>query len=263
MWWDTKFTPEEDGNEYERLWWHFVEADFPAWGTFWSHHIVPLTNRIVDDFKGTPQERLFIRSDPRIHASVEALLMSNYSVFYYLARSCAIVNTEPHLFLEDAFIFLRAAAENAAKFVGRFKSEIAVPFGMDKDEIKKLKDVNTSKNHVEIVDYRDAFVHWARLGRNPNLPWEFIPVHAHVARKPIIETKAKISWRFIQDLAEDQFIDGRKHLKTLQRGLMEELNPVWKSITRLMDQQRTNKKYLKYYRLEPSASGKLQPIKLP
>jgi len=178
MWWDAKFNPEEHGDAYERLWWHFIEDDFYEWGTFWSHHIVPLTNRIVDDFQGDAQAKLHIRSDPGIHKAVEELVMSNYSVFYYLARSCAIVTSEPHLFLEDAFIFLRAAAENAGIFLGVFKSQVAPAFGIDGNQVPEWDNIRAGKLHEEIVDYRDALVHRGRLGRNPKLPWEFIPKHA-------------------------------------------------------------------------------------
>jgi hypothetical protein len=256
MWWDAKFNPEEHGDAYERLWWHFIEDDFPEWGTFWSHHIVPLTNRIVDGFPGDAQARLHIRFDPHIHSAVETLVMSNYSVFYYLARSCAIVTSEPHLFLEDAFIFLRAAAENAGQFLGCFKSQVAPPFGIDKSKVPEWESIKAGQTYKEIVDYRDAFVHKARLGRNPKLPSEFIPKHSHI-------TKAKYSWRYIQELPKAQFVDGRKHLRTLQCNLMKELNPVWKEITHLMDQRRTSGKYLKFYRLEKDNSGKLHPIKWP
>jgi hypothetical protein len=257
MWWDAKFNPEQHGDVYERLWWHFIESDFPEWGTFWSHHIVPVTNRIVDDFRGNAQAKLHIRSDPDIHIAVEGLVMSNYSVFYYLARSCAIVASEPYLFLEDAFIFLRAAAENAGTFLGFFKSQIAPPFGIEKNQVPEWKGLKeASQVYQEIVDYRDANVHQGRLGRNPNLPWEFIPRYSHIE-------KARESWRYIQGLPEDQFVDGRKHLRTLQRNLMKELNPVWKNVTHLMDQRRTSNKYLKFYRLERDASGELRPIKWP
>jgi hypothetical protein len=256
MWWDTQFTPEEHGDAYERLWWHFIKSDFSQWGAFWSHHIVPATNRIVDDFQGSPQAKLHIRSDPRIHSTVETLVMFNYSVFYYLARSCAIVTAEPHLFLEDGFIFLRAAAENAGKFIGCFKSQVAPPFGIDSSQIPHWNAVKVDARVKELADYRDAYVHMARLGRNPKLPWEFIPKHSHIM-------EAKKSWRYIQELPEDQFVDGRKHLKSLQYDLMTSLDPIWKKITQLMDQQRTSGKYLTYYRLEEDDSGKLQPIKIP
>lgn len=206
MWWD-KFSPEEHGDAYERVWWHFIEDDFPEWGTFWSHHIVPLTNRIVDGFQGNAQAKLHIRFDPNINSALEALVMNNYSVFYYLARSSAIVTAEPHLFLEDAFIFLRAAVENAGQFLPCFKDQVAPAFGIDASKVPDWKSLKAGPLFKEIIDYRDAFAHRARLGRNPNVSWEFIPKHSHLG-------KAKFSWRYIQDLPEDQFVDGRKHVRT-------------------------------------------------
>jgi hypothetical protein len=136
MWWD-KLTPEQHGDSYERLWWHFLEDDFPEWGRFWTHHIVPLTNRIDDNFKNNDIAKMYIRDDPRIHRGLESLLMANYSVFYYLARSCAIVASEPHLFPEDVFIFLRAATENISKLLVNFTGQLAIPLGIKNDEVPR------------------------------------------------------------------------------------------------------------------------------
>jgi hypothetical protein len=261
MWWDDEFNPEEHGDPYERLWGHFIEKDFSEWKRFWSHHVVPATNRIVDHFHGDAQEKLYIRFDPQTHPAVEELVMSNYSVFYYLARSCAVVTYEPHLFIEDAFIFLRAAAENAGVFLACFKSQIAPAFGIGNDQVpdwKKIK-LKAETTYNEIVDYRDALVHRARLGRNPKVPWEFIPRHSHISHIK----KARVSWRYIQGLPEDQFVDGRKHLRTFQRDFMEELNPAWGKITQLMDERRNSGKYQEFYRLERDASGELRSIKWP
>ena len=194
MWWDTQFNPGEHGDSYECLWWHLIEDDFAEWGTFWSHHVVPLTNRIVGDFQGDAQTKLYVCFDPRIHKAVEELVMHNYSVFYYLARSCALVTSEPHLFLEDAFIFLRAAAENAGMFLGCFKSQLAPAFGIDHNQVPEWASIKSGDIHKEIVDYRDALIHKARLGRNPKLSWEFIPKPSHLG-------KAKWSWRYIQNPA--------------------------------------------------------------
>jgi len=261
MWWDAKFNPEEHGDAYERLWWHFIEKDFSGWRTFWSHHVVPATNRIVGDFPGDAQTKLYIRVDPHIHPSVEELVMSNYSVFYYLARSCALVTYEPHLFIEDAFIFLRAAAENAGIFLACFKSQIAPAFGIASNQVPdwKAMKAKADKTYNEIVDYRDALVHRARLGRNPKVPSEFIPKHSHISHIK----KARVSWRYIQGLPEDQFVDGRKCLQTLQHDFMKELDPAWKKITRLMDERRTSGRYREFYRLEKDAAGDLQAIKWP
>jgi hypothetical protein len=42
---------------------------------------------------------------------------------------------------------------------------------------------------------------------------------------------------------------------------MKVINPVWKQITLLLDEQRTSEAYLKFYRLDKDASGEFRPIK--
>jgi len=256
MWWDKKFTLEHHGDLYERLWGHFLRRHFPEWERFWTHHIVPLTNRIDDQFAGTDRAKLFKRDDQKINPSVEHLMMRNYSVFYFLARSCAIVATEPHLFPEDAFIFLRAATENVSQFLNVFAGQLADRLGIDRDKVPKWENIKNTETAKTILAYRDAFVHSARLGRNPNLSSEFIPKTEHVA-------KAKNSWSYVQGLDEDQFIDSRRFLVELQRNLMKAINPVWQQITDLMDDCRTRETYLKLYRLEKDPSGKYRPMPLP
>src|ERR1700730_12252157 len=143
MWLDQQFTPEQHGDRYERLWWHFFKDDFPEWGTFWAHHVVPLTNRIDDDSKNT-HGKLFFRNDPGIDKGVEALMMANYSVFYCLARSCAIVASEPHLFPEDVFIFLRSTTENIAKFLDTFTNRLAKRLNINK-KVREWTDIKNSE----------------------------------------------------------------------------------------------------------------------
>jgi hypothetical protein len=165
MRWD-QFTLEQHGDSYERLWGHFLKDHFPEWERFWAHHVVPLTNRIDPEFKGSGQAKLFIRDDPGIDAGVEALMMANYSVFYFLARSCAIVASEPHLFAEDVFIFLRATTENVAKFLDVFTNRLVRQLKIDKDKVPGWVDIKNTGVANEILEYRDAFVHSGRLGRN-------------------------------------------------------------------------------------------------
>lgn len=253
MRWD-QFTMEQHGDSYERLWGHFFRDHFPEWERFWAHHIVPLTNRIDPTFEGNRHARLFIRDDPKINPGIEALMMANYSVFYYLARSCAIVASEPHLFPEDVFIFLRATTENISKFLDVFTNRLVLPLHIDKDKVPVWADIKNTEVAKTILEYRDAFVHSARLGRNPNLAFEFIPNHSNIA-------KAKHSWRYVQNLPEDQFVDSRLYLKELQINLMKVINPVWKQVTLLLDEQRTSEAYLKFYRLDKDASGEFRPIK--
>jgi hypothetical protein len=212
-----------------------------------------LTNRIDNNLKNR-HGKLFFRNDQSIDKGVEALIMANYSVFYYLARSCTIVASEPHLFPEDVFIFLRATTENIAKFLDTFTNRLAERLNINKGEVPKWTDIKKSGPAENILKYRDAFVHSARLGRHPSLSREFIPNSSHIS-------KARHYWRDVQNLPEDQFVDSRKYLKELQKDLMKEINPVWKVITQLLDDRRTSKVYLKFYRLEQDASGNFRPIK--
>jgi len=251
MRWDQS-TLEQHGDSYERLWGHFLKDDFPEWERFWAHHVVPLTNRI-DDGKTSGQTKLFLRDDPQIHGGAEALMMANYSVFYFLARSCVIVASEPHLFPEDAFIFLQTATENVDGFLHAFRTRIVNRLNIDRNRVPalKIKEAEVAKT---IDKYRNAFVHHSRLGRNPNLAWEFIPTISHLHN-------SKFSWRYVQNLPQDQLIDSRKYLRSLQREFMKVINPVWKQITDLLDGQRTTKAYLEIYRLEKVA-GDFRPIKV-
>jgi hypothetical protein len=257
MRWD-KFTPAQDGDHYERVWWHFVEKDFPEWGKFWAHHCVPLTNRIDESIAKNDQAKMFVRADPKISRGVEALLIRNYSVFYFLARSCAIVACEPHLFPEDGFIFLRATTENVSKFLDTFRDRVANRLGINEGEVPQWKDIKNTETAKCILEYRDALVHGVRLGRHPSLTSEFIPRPSHMVRHAT--SQAKHYWRVLQNLPEEEFVDSRNFLRKLQTDLMKEINPVWKKITHLLDEHRTGEKYLKLYRLEIDAEGDYRPI---
>lgn len=63
-------------------------------------------------------------------------------------------------------------------------------------------------------------------------------------------------------LPEDEFVDSRLYLKELQKGLMKIINPVWETVRLLFDERRTSDTYLKLYRLQNDATGKLQPVPL-
>jgi hypothetical protein len=258
MRWD-KFTPAQDGDHYERVWWHFLKRHFPEWGKFWAHHCVPLTNRIDENIPKNDQAKMFLRVDPKLNKGVEALVMHNYSVFYFLARSCAIVACEPHLFPEDGFIFLSATTENVAKFLVTFRDRVANRLGINQDEVPQWVDIQNTYTAKCILDYRDALVHCPRLGRHPSLTSEFLPGPSHILLpKPVSE--AKHYWRAVQSLPEEEFEDSRKFLRKLQIDLMKEINPVWKQITHLLDERRTSEEYLKLYRLEIDAEGDCRPI---
>jgi hypothetical protein len=93
MWWDTEFNLVEHGDRYERLWWPLLRNDFPEWEIFWIHHVVPLTCRIDDKIANSDPRKLFLRDDAKNDENVESMIMSNYSVFYYMARGdCNIIS---------------------------------------------------------------------------------------------------------------------------------------------------------------------------
>jgi hypothetical protein len=242
---------EEDGDPYERLWWRFLEEEFPEWERFWAHHAVPLTKRI--EAKVKRKNRMYFRDDPDIHKGVEELLMANYSVFYYLARSCVIVAAEPHLFPEDGFFFLQAALENTKRFLDAFATRLAPTLGISEDDVPQYARIEQTELAQQIEMYRNTFAHYPRLGRSPHLGWEFIPKPSHVG-------KAKLSWHHAQNLPVGEFVDSRKHLKKYQTDLMKMLNPAWMKITSLLDERRTSPEYLAMYRLREESPGVYQPI---
>lgn len=154
MYWDD-FKLAQSGDSYERLWGHFLEDHFPEWERFWAHHVVPLTNRIDPDAENN-LAKLFVRDDPLINNGLASLTRANYSVFYYLARSCAIVAAEPHLFVEDAFIFLRATTENVALFLEWFRDRVAKKLMIDAGKVPNWSSIKDTAVAQEILDYRDA-----------------------------------------------------------------------------------------------------------
>jgi hypothetical protein len=119
MWWDGRFSLMQNGDRYERLWWPLISNDFQEWEKFWIHHVVPLTNRIDDKVPDNDPQKLFLREDDNIDRRVEAMVMANYSVFYFLGRVSAILLAEPHLFPEDAFMLLQAVTENVKYFINK------------------------------------------------------------------------------------------------------------------------------------------------
>jgi hypothetical protein len=175
------------------------------------------------------------------------MVMANYSVFYYLARASVVILTEPHLFPEDAFIFLRVTTENAAQFLNSVRT-LADELPMDPSG---LPDWNESDETISAIRrYRNAFSHAPRLGRNSHLDWEFIPVLSQLNR-------AEESWGYVQRLPSHCFEDGRIYLQKLRVDLMRVLDPIWKQTRDVLDAQRSSEAYLRLYRLD--SSGKPLP----
>jgi hypothetical protein len=244
MWWDGKFSLIRDGDRYERLWWPLLEGHFPQWERFWLHHVVPLTNRIDRSIGAKDRRKQYLRDDPEIDSDAEAMVMANYSVFYYLGRASVIILTEPHLFAEDAFMLLRAATENVANFlttVGRLAPKLDIA----PDALPSWPALQADETVSAIKAYREAFVHWPRLGRNPHMDWESVPRRRYLNR-------ARSSWAYVQKLGPECFEDSREYLQKVRIELMQVLDPEWGRITAALDACRSGEAYLRCYRLRPS-----------
>jgi len=253
MWWDDQFNLTQHGDAYERLWWPLLENHFPEWQQFWIHHIVPLTNRIDKSLKGKPEE-LFLRRDELIDKDVERMVMAHYSVFYFLGRASVVILTEPHLFPEDAFIFLQTACENALTLLTNFTIQLGPKLGVEDKYLSPMSDrylsLASGKTVLEnqypfkqIKAYRNAFIHHPRMGRNPHLPWEFIPKYKELGR-------STSSWGYVQNLPEDGFENARDYLQKIRIDLLVKLNGVWKQVRVALDSVRKSDRYLRCYGLD-------------
>jgi hypothetical protein len=249
--WDNRFNLTRDGDPYERLWWPLLERYFSEWERFWIHHIVPLTNRVDKKHEHTP-ERLFLRGGGQIDERIEFMLMAHYSVFYFLGRASVAILTEPHLFPEDAFMYLQAACENVARFLTTFTADIAPLLRIEREYLSNIprraphaKKFAFAKDYpfAQINDYRNAFVHWPRLGRNPRLPWEVIPRYEELSL-------AALSWSHVQGLSEKNFINGREYLQKVRIDLLVFLNGIWKQVRSALDSVRESQVYLACYGLD-------------
>ncbi|MGH6857147.1 MAG: hypothetical protein ACRECP_05755 [Methylocella sp.] len=243
MWWDKKFNLIEHGDRYESRWWPCLEHDFSEWGKFWVHHVVPLTNRIDVRLKEDDPKKLFLRQDNRINDNVEMLIMRNYSVFYYLARACVIDLNDPYLFPEDVFFYLRAATENAEKFIGKLRGPLTKELQLDLNVLPDWEKIKKDPTVEAIKEYRDAFSHYPRLGLRSTLGEGFIPNYSVLKR-------ARYSWKYVQQLRPDCFEDGRLYLQKVRVDLMKVLNPIWKQVNKELDKRRTSEGYLQLYRLD-------------
>jgi hypothetical protein len=240
--WYKQFQVERDGDRYERLWWPILREEFSEWGRFWVHHIVPLTNRINHNIPATDPKKMYTREDFKMNQQIERMVMANYSVLYYLGRARAAVLTEPHLFPEDVFIFLRATTENLERFVGCVRG-LLKSLGTDRARLPPAwQDIKDDPTIVTISEYRNAFVHSPRLGRHPSLDWEFVPKRQHLK-------DAQISWTYVQALASTDFEDARQYLLQVQKDLILIMNPLWKSACQLMDEQAPTERYRRSYGL--------------
>jgi hypothetical protein len=108
-------------------------------------------------------------------------------------------------------MYLQAACENVARFLTTFTADIAPPLRIERRYMSNIPRraphakkfaFETGYPFAQIDDYRNAFVHWPRLGRNPRLPWEVISRYEELSL-------AALSWSHVQGLSEKNFINGR------------------------------------------------------
>lgn len=248
---DSDFTLTQNGDMYERLWWPLVKPDFPEWEQFWIYHVVPLTNRIDDALPDDDPRKIFLREDDEIDRRLEAMVMANYSVFYFLGRASAIIIADPHLFLEDVFMLLNATTENVQFFLEKVH-EIGKLLNIEEKRLPSWRKIQIKEPIPSIKSYRNTLLHAPRLGQNPNLDREMILKKKHLLR-------AQTSWAYVQKLRRQEFEeDGRDYLRRMRVDLMKVLNPVWAQIREVLDTYRTTGSYVQLYRLD--SSGKPMPL---
>lgn len=91
------FTLPTHGDSFEREWSDHVLHEFPAYQTFWQHHVVPLS------FRPRQPDNQFIR--PSLAPHLVALADTSYAVFYHLAHAHAY--EQRMLFRKDPLDFPR------------------------------------------------------------------------------------------------------------------------------------------------------------
>jgi hypothetical protein len=243
MWWDNKFNLRDDGDTLEQLWWPLVSRDFPQYERFWIKHIVPLTNRIDPTFSIEQQDWVSFRSDPKIAQEVEEMAMAQYSTFYFLSRSIAIINYEPHLYMEDAFLFLDLAIKKAFGFLSIWREELSVKLGIPQPSFPVHARLFDKPFAREIVEYRNVITHASKIGKALKLSRDFIPKRDHLPQ-------AEKSWRYVQTLDDSCFEDGRKLLRRLLSTLVKELGDRWSVIERAVESQRDSVEYRLHFNLD-------------
>ena len=187
--------------------------------------------------------KIFLREDKKIDPRVEAMVMANYSVFYFLGGASAIIFSEPHLFLEDVFMLLQATTEDAEFFTDKAR-EVGELLKIDKKLLPNWRTIENKEPIPSIKAYRNTLLHAPRLGQNPNFDREMILKKNHLGR-------AQTSWIYVQNLDRQEFMeDGRDYLRRIRVDLMKVLNPVWAQIREVLDTYRTTGTYLQLYRLD-------------
>jgi hypothetical protein len=243
MWWDNKFTLREDGDTLERLWWPLLSHYFPQYERFWIRHIVPLTNRIDPDFSNQREDWFAFRTDPKIGAEVERMAMAQYSTFYFIARSALIINYEPHLYVEDAFLFLDLAIKNARSFLRIWRKELAGKLGLASTSFPNHNRMFNRPFATETREYRDVVAHAPKIGKPLSLSREFLPKRTHLAQ-------AEWSWRYVQALPDSSFEEGRTLLRRLLADFLREVGEAWSGVESAIETRRASTEYRSCFNLD-------------
>jgi len=226
MWWDNQFNLREHGDLYEKLWWPMLSGEFPQYERLWTKHIVPLTNRIDPSITRTDEKWTAFRRDPKIDEDIEHLAMQQYSIFYFLARATLITHFEPHMFIEDAFIFLDAAASNLLGLLRSWRNltrKLSLPHQLSVREYFGKEEIH------RIRQYGNAYQHSPRIGRAHDLPLDHVPIWIPDDGDPE-HAKWEKSWRYVQSLGPESFEEGRKMTQGMRLVLIRNLRKIWNGI---------------------------------
>lgn len=256
VWWDGEFSLRDHGDNLEQLWWPLVSRDFPQYERFWKKHIVPLTNRIDPTFSRDSPDWVSFRTDPNIAAEIEEMAMSQYSTFYFISRSIALINYEPHLYMEDAFLLLDLAVKNAFAFLRIWREKLSVSLGLPETAFPQHCRLFDKPFAKEINNYRNVVSHAPKIGKAPKLSREFLPKVAYLA-------EAEKSWRYVQSLDDSCFEDGRKLLRRLLTALLRDLGDRWAHVENAIEQKRSGAEYRRLCNLDANdcipGKGRLLP----
>jgi hypothetical protein len=237
MWWDSKFSLLQDGDELEQLWWPLLASHFPQYENFWIKHIVPLTNRIDPDCSPNQHFWPYFRSDPRIAEAAERMTMAHYSTFYCLARSTLMILCEPHLYVEDAFVFLNLTVKHVWYFLGTCRGGLATSLGLDPNSFPDHSRMFNLPFAREIHTYKNVMGHFSKIGRGQNLSKDYLPKVDHLDRG------AKRSWRYVQALPDGEFVEARTLLRHFLSELTKEICARWMDVDKAMEPARVTQKY--------------------
>jgi hypothetical protein len=197
---------------------------------------VPLTNRIDPDFSNTSEEWFAFRSDPAIAAEVEQMAMAQYSTMYFISRSALIIMYEPHLYMEDAFMFLNLSIKNCRDFLRICRFDLSNKLNLSPSSFPWHNNIFNLPFSLETKSYRDVIAHAPKIGKALSLSREFLPKRHHLAQ-------AERSWRYVQTLDAGEFEDGRILVRRLLTDLLVEVCKSWKAVENILEPKRASAEY--------------------